>query len=188
MGNKRTERKMTFAEFQQVVGVCSPDEVTRLQARYQRYYCEHRVLFVDFLTGKYTDEKAFFDEALRLRKKATAEGKTWAERVTRADGTKSGDGTREQTDRGFRHANERKFLKLAVRIRYLRLTGGKDQRRGRDYKLWELPGEAPYQAPGAAMQRLEPIFARWGVSYEGIRKRHCPFQDECEPKSSTVPT
>jgi hypothetical protein len=78
MGKKRKERRMTFAEFRQVVGDCSEDEVDRLRTRYKRYYREHRVLFTDFLAGEYPDEKVFFDKALEERLKAIKERKTFS--------------------------------------------------------------------------------------------------------------
>ncbi|MCH7822514.1 MAG: hypothetical protein IIA07_10880 [Proteobacteria bacterium] len=162
---------MTLCQFNELVGPCSDKEIDRLRTRYQPYYREHRQVFIDFLRGKFSDDREFKQALLEARIKASAAGKTSAETVETLTRTSSG---------GFGHANERKFIKLATRILYLRMTSGSYRTRdGRIYEPWPLPcDDNPTIKPATAKHQLVEIMKPWALGYEGIRKQHTPFQDD----------
>lgn len=149
---------------------CSEEEIDRLRNRYKRYYRWHRQVFTDLLLGKFTDE-ASFRQALRVaRIEASAAGKTSAPPVEKL---------RRTTPASFGRTNDRKFIKLAVRILYLRMTAGEYHWRGHHYEPWPLPcDDDQTMTPTDAREKLEEIFKPWAIGYDAIRKTHTPFQDD----------
>ena len=106
---------MSLAEFYELISKCSPGEIDRLRSRYRRYYREHRQVFTDLLVGKFTSEDSFKEALLDARIAASISGKTSAQSVNKI---------RVKSYGGFARTNERKLIKLATRILYLRMTGG----------------------------------------------------------------
>ena len=169
------EHSMTVSEFIDLIGVCSDDEIDRLRAHYRRYFRWHREVFINLLTGRYTDDEAFWKAVNTARYEASERGETSAEPVPRRDGTMSGDGRRRQTMAGLGRANSRKLIKMAVRILYLRMTSGKDE----NHHCWHLPCDHnPAIKPADAKKALVPKFEKWGVGYDAIRQKHTPFQSD----------
>ena len=132
---------MSLAQFRELVGPCSDREIDRLRTRYKRYYREHRQVFTDLLLGKYEDDESFRRAALVARK------------------THKGGVLTRTSAAALARTNDRKFIKLAVRILYLRMI------------------EDGGITAAAAKKKLIPIFERWGIGYDAIRKHHTPFQD-----------
>jgi hypothetical protein len=161
---------MTLAEFYQLIGPCSQQEIDRLRDRYRRYMREHRQPFTDLLGNKFASGDAFKQALLKARVAASRAGKTSAEPVQILKRTSFG---------GFARTNERKFIQLATRLRYLRLTSGKYQKRnGTVYEVWPLQCDVDPPVPAAtARKRLVKIMEPWDVGIEAIR-RHTQFQDE----------
>ena len=169
------EHSMTVSEFNDLIGVCSDDEIQRLRDRYTRYFRWHREVFINLLTRRYTDDAAFWQAVNTARYEASESGETSAEPVPRRDGTMSGDGRTRQTMAGLGRANSRKLIKMAVRILYLRMTSGKDE----NHPYWHLPCDlTPAIEPANAKMALVPRFEKWGVGYDAIRQKHTPFQSD----------
>ena len=164
------EPGMTLGEFKALVGTCSGEEIQRLRQRYRTYERWHRQVFLDFLRGEFADEAQFKRALLVARRQAAAAGRTSNARSDGASRTSPG---------GFGRVNDRKFIKLATRILYLRMTSGAHRTRdGRSYAPWPLPGdEHPPLDPVVAKRRLVGKLEPWGVGYDAIRKYHVPFQD-----------
>jgi hypothetical protein len=172
MGRDRKygEPSMSLSEFNGLVVPCSDAEIDRLRDRYRLYYRPHRQLFTDLLRGEFQDESEFKAALLAARIRASAAGKTSNKPVVKLKRT---------SPASFARTNERKFIKLATRILFLRLTSGAGRSMGRDYKPWPLPCDLnPPQEPADAKHELVKIMKRWAVGYDAIRKTHTPFQDE----------
>ncbi len=153
---------MSLADFRQLVGDCSDEEIDRLRSRYKLYYREHRQVFTDLLSGKYNDEASFRRAALEARK------------------THVGGELTRTSAAGLARTNDRKFIKLAARVLYLRMTGGAGASKEHEYPPSRpLPRDsAPPMLPSAAKKRLISIFEPWAVGYDTIRQTYAPFQDE----------
>lgn len=149
---------MTCDDFWSVVEPVSADERGRLIRRFKRYYNEHRQLFTDFLSGKFADEDTFWDAVLDARQKA-----------------KTADEKR-QTRAGLASTNERKFLKLAARILYLRMTSGAgEDENGNSYGPEPLPGDTPIPAHHVSKRiaaKLAPWFKSETAGYHAIRRKY----------------
>ena len=133
-------------------------ERQRLIHCYKRYEREHRRLFADFLGGKFCDEDEFWDQTLDERDKAKGKQRT------------------RQTRASFGSTNRRKFLKLAVRVIYLRMTGGVgEDEAGHVRDSWSCPEDKPIPLHHAN-KALAAAFATWFGSeqkaYHAIRKTY----------------
>lgn len=161
---------MSLAEFYELISKCSPGEIDRLRSRYRRYYREHRQVFTDLLVGKFTSEDSFKEALLDARIAASISGKTSAQSVNKI---------RVKSYGGFARTNERKLIKLATRILYLRMTGAAFKaRNGKVYAPWPLPCDStpPISAVEARI-RLAKTLEPWDVGIEAIR-RNTRFQDD----------
>jgi hypothetical protein len=169
-GRKYGEHSMSLAEFYKLVSKCSPEEIDRLRNRYQRYYLEHRQPFTDLLVGKFTNEDSFREALLDARIAASLSGKTSAPSVKKISDKSYG---------GFARTNERKLIKLATRILYLRMTSAAFKTRdGKVYAPWPLPCDSTPPIPATeARKTLAKTLEPWGVGIEAIR-RHTRFQDD----------
>ena len=167
----RKEPSMSLAEFYELVGQCTDDEIDRLRSRYRRYYRWHRQVFTDLLSGNYTSEKEFFDAALDARDEASKQGQTSASVP---------EGPSKTRRAGLARTNRRKLVKLATRILYLRMTAGAGNvPGGKTYAANPLPDDRdPPLTPSEAKKRLVEKMENWGVGYDAIRKEHTPFQSE----------
>jgi hypothetical protein len=160
---------MTLREFNDLVGPCSDKEIDRLRMRYQRYYRLHRELFVNVLRGKFSDDDEFRQATLQARIKASKAGETSAKPVEAPTPKSFG---------AFGRTNARKFIKLATRILYLRMTGGVGcVPGGPNLEPWPLPCDnESISSPAVAKRKLIKEMEPWSVGYEAIRKRHTPFE------------
>lgn len=163
------ERSMSFAEFQELVGGCTDSEISRLRSRYQRYCREHRQVFISLLRGDYKTHEEFSEAALNARAQASAAGKTSSVPSNSLAKTRRA---------GLARANNRKFIKLATRILYLRMTGGAgNMPGGLRYPADPLPTDmSPPLSPSQAKKQLVKVLEQWGVGYDAIRQAHTPFQ------------
>ena len=151
------EPSMTLSQFNDLVGPCSDEEIDRLRNRYRPYYREHRQVFIDLLLGKFADDQEFRQALLEKRIEASKAGKTSAKPVEAPTPKSFG---------GFGRTNARKFIKLATRILYLRMTGGAYRTRdGRTYEPWPLPcDQNPPITSAAANKKLVEVMKPWGVA------------------------
>jgi hypothetical protein len=165
------EPGMTLSGFKALVGTCSSEEIRRLRQRYRTYERWHRQVFLRLLQGEFADDAQFKHALLEARRQAAAAGRTSNAPCDSGARTSAG---------GLGRTNERKFIKLATRILFLRMTSGAVRTRdGRIYAPWPLPCDEPLRLePAAAKWQLVAKLKPWGVGYDAIRKYHVPFQDQ----------
>lgn len=158
------ELKMSIEEFFDLIGgPCDIEEIDRIKDRYRKYKRKHRQLFIDLLQGKYSTDKEFRSALLETRKEASKLGLTDAGPAKGSEPKKFG---------GFGRTNDRKFIKLATRVLYLRMTGGVRKKNADPvFQPWPLSCDFSQPlSPKEARQHLVKKMEKWSLGPEAIRK------------------